>query len=142
MHSKTGSQKKKINNQVIKRKGRARAVARLERACPACTEPWVHPQHSRNALGGIGLPDLSLTAQHAWVPVHGTVPVGYEPGDSGVSYHGSCGYLRKGSLGLGLHSPPRHRGERMLPCRARPLPFCRQGLRPPPLTSALVLVLA
>lgn len=40
------------------------------------------------------------------------------------------------------HLPPRQIGERILPCLARPLPFCGQGFRPPPRTSALVLVLA
>jgi len=30
--------------------------------------------------------------------------------------------------------PPRQRGERFEPARARPVPFCFQGLRPPPLT--------
>src|SRR5205809_766170 len=36
--------------------------------------------------------------------------------------------------------PPAHSGERMLPARARPVPFCRQGFLPPPLTSPFVLV--
>lgn len=42
----------------------------------------------------------------------------------------------------GSHSPPRQRGERMLPCLARPLPFCAQGFLPPPRTSARVFTLA
>src|SRR5665811_1192345 len=36
--------------------------------------------------------------------------------------------------------PPTHCGERIDPCRARPRPFWRHGLRPPPRTSARVLV--
>src|SRR5437588_3734416 len=36
--------------------------------------------------------------------------------------------------------PPTHCGSRIDPCRARPVPFWRQGLRPPPRTSARVLV--
>src|SRR5213595_1707602 len=36
--------------------------------------------------------------------------------------------------------PPAHSGERMLPARARPVPFCRQGFLPPPLTNPFVLV--
>ena len=36
--------------------------------------------------------------------------------------------------------PPVHCGERFEPCRARPVPFWRQGLRPPPETSPRVLV--
>src|SRR5699024_8800651 len=48
-----------------------------------------------------------------------------------------------GSLQLQLRSvvapnttpPPSHCGERIDPCLARPVPFCRQGLRPPPRTS-------
>src|SRR5271165_3400074 len=38
--------------------------------------------------------------------------------------------------------PCRHKGERIEPTRARPVPFCRQSLRPAPLTSLLSLVLA
>src|SRR5699024_9509114 len=37
--------------------------------------------------------------------------------------------------------PPAHWGERTEPWRARPVPFWRQGLRPPPRTSPRVLVL-
>src|SRR6056297_349812 len=37
--------------------------------------------------------------------------------------------------------PPTHCGARIEPCRARPVPFWRHGLRPPPRTSARVLVL-
>src|SRR5690606_23575075 len=46
------------------------------------------------------------------------------------------------SRGLGPNTtpPPTQIGERMLPCRARPRPFCRHGLRPPPRTSPRVLV--
>src|SRR5439155_6529713 len=33
-------------------------------------------------------------------------------------------------------------GSRVLPCLARPVPFCRYGLAPPPRTVARVLVLA
>src|SRR5579862_6171752 len=36
--------------------------------------------------------------------------------------------------------PCRHIGERVEPARARPVPFCRHGLRPPPEMSPLVLV--
>jgi len=38
--------------------------------------------------------------------------------------------------------PPAQSGERMLPARARPVPFCRQGFLPPPLTNPFVLVAA
>ena len=37
--------------------------------------------------------------------------------------------------------PPAHCGDRMEPCRARPVPFWRQGFRPPPATSPRVFVL-
>src|SRR5690606_26064844 len=36
--------------------------------------------------------------------------------------------------------PPRHCGDRIEPWRARPVPFWRHGLRPPPLTCPRVLV--
>src|SRR6266576_1436753 len=36
--------------------------------------------------------------------------------------------------------PPRHCGERIEPWRARPVPFWRHGLAPPPETSPRVLV--
>ncbi|KAI2508658.1 hypothetical protein MHU86_5617 (chloroplast) [Fragilaria crotonensis] len=36
--------------------------------------------------------------------------------------------------------PPFHKGELFEPARARPVPFCFQGLRPPPRTSLRVLV--
>src|SRR6185437_16741547 len=36
--------------------------------------------------------------------------------------------------------PPRHCGARIEPCRARPVPFWRQGLLLPPETTARVLV--
>ncbi|CAG8642886.1 11245_t:CDS:1, partial [Ambispora gerdemannii] len=36
--------------------------------------------------------------------------------------------------------PPRKWGLRIEPERARPVPFCRQGLIPPPDTSPLFLV--
>lgn len=39
-------------------------------------------------------------------------------------------------------SPPLQRGDLMLPWRALPLPFCRQGFLPPPLTSDLTFVWA
>ena len=32
--------------------------------------------------------------------------------------------------------PPRHNGLLLVPARARPVPFCCQGLAPPPLTAA------
>ena len=50
--------------------------------------------------------------------------------------------LISNSLGFGPKEtpPPFQRGERLEPARARPVPFCFQGLRPPPLTSARVLV--
>lgn len=35
--------------------------------------------------------------------------------------------------------PPTQRGDRIDPARARPVPFCFQGLRPPPRTAALFL---
>src|SRR5690554_6403833 len=38
--------------------------------------------------------------------------------------------------------PPTQIGERLLPCRARPVPFWRQGLAPPPRTSLRTLALA
>src|SRR3954466_2399321 len=36
--------------------------------------------------------------------------------------------------------PPPHNGERIEPARARPVPFCRHGLAPPPRTWPRVLV--
>ena len=53
-----------------------------------------------------------------------------------------CAQNHPGPLPSLPRSPPRQIGERMLPCLERPLPFCGQGFRPPPFTSALVLVLA
>src|SRR5439155_8210939 len=38
--------------------------------------------------------------------------------------------------------PPGHSGEVFEPDRARPVPFCRQGLRPPPETSPRPFTLA
>src|SRR5207253_3064172 len=43
-------------------------------------------------------------------------------------------------LGPCATPPPRHWGERIEPCRARPVPFWRHGFAPPPRTSARVLV--
>ncbi len=43
-------------------------------------------------------------------------------------------------LGPRATPPPTHWGERVEPCRARPVPFCLNGLAPPPRTSARVLV--
>merc|ERR1719331_2114997 len=51
-------------------------------------------------------------------------------------------FLFAQSLGFGPKEtpPPAFRGERIEPWRARPVPFCLKGLRPPPRTSLLVLV--
>ena len=51
-------------------------------------------------------------------------------------------FLFAQSLGLGPKDtpPPTLRGDRMLPWRARPVPFCLKGLRPPPRTSLRVFV--
>ena len=38
-----------------------------------------------------------------------------------------------------MMAPPRQMGERLEPERARPVPFCFQGLTPPPETSARVI---
>ena len=43
-------------------------------------------------------------------------------------------------FGPKITPPPFHKGERLEPALARPVPFCFQGLRPPPLTSLLVFV--
>jgi hypothetical protein len=45
-------------------------------------------------------------------------------------------------LGLGPNTtpPPRQMGERIVPALARPVPFCRHGLAPPPRTMDRVLV--
>ena len=45
-------------------------------------------------------------------------------------------------IGFGpkITPPPFHNGELLEPARARPVPFCFQGLRPPPATSLRVLV--
>src|SRR3989338_106866 len=45
-------------------------------------------------------------------------------------------------VGPKVMPPPRHKGERIDPCRARPVPFCLQGFLPPPLTSLLSKVWA
>ena len=47
------------------------------------------------------------------------------------------------AAGLGPRAtpPPRQCGDRIEPCRARPVPFWRHGLAPPPATSARVRVL-
>ncbi len=45
-------------------------------------------------------------------------------------------------VGPKVTPPPFHKGERIEPCLARPVPFCRQGFLPPPLTSLLSLVSA
>src|SRR5512140_2398196 len=37
-------------------------------------------------------------------------------------------------------APPPQMGERLLPARARPVPFCFQGFLPPPRTSPRVFV--
>src|SRR3989344_4492787 len=43
-------------------------------------------------------------------------------------------------LGPKVTPPPFHKGDRMLPCLALPVPFCFQGFLPPPRTSARVNV--
>jgi 50S ribosomal protein L4 len=43
-------------------------------------------------------------------------------------------------FGPNITPPPFHNGELLEPALARPVPFCFQGLRPPPRTSLLVLV--
>lgn len=50
--------------------------------------------------------------------------------------------LTPGQNNSRCHPPPRHIGDLMLPWRALPLPFCRHGFLPPPLTSDLTFVLA
>jgi len=52
-------------------------------------------------------------------------------------------FILSQSLGFGpkMTPPPRHNGERIDPA-CTTCSFCRQGLRPPPLTSARVFVLA
>lgn len=46
------------------------------------------------------------------------------------------------TLGPKTTPPPGFRGVVLDPCRAFPVPFWAKGFLPPPLTSALVLVLA
>ena len=46
------------------------------------------------------------------------------------------------TLGPNTTPPPGFKGEVLDPCLALPVPFCAKGFRPPPLTSALVFVLA
>lgn len=46
------------------------------------------------------------------------------------------------TFGPNTTPPPGFSGVVLEPCLALPLPFCAKGFRPPPLTSALVLVLA
>src|SRR3989344_2335644 len=41
-------------------------------------------------------------------------------------------------VGPNVTPPPFHMGDRIEPCLALPVPFCRHGFLPPPLTSALV----
>jgi len=50
--------------------------------------------------------------------------------------------LRTVVFGLGpkITPPPFQSGERFDPARARPVPFCFQGLRPPPRTSLMFLL--
>ena len=43
-------------------------------------------------------------------------------------------------LGPKITPPPFHSGERFEPARARPVPFCCHGFRPPPRTSLRVFV--
>ena len=43
-------------------------------------------------------------------------------------------------FGPKITPPPFHKGERLEHARARPVPFCYQGLRPPPRTSLRVFV--
>src|SRR5437588_2880997 len=45
-------------------------------------------------------------------------------------------------MGPKVVPPPVHSGEREEPARARPVPFCRHGLPPPPETSPRVRVAA
>src|SRR3989344_6573009 len=45
-------------------------------------------------------------------------------------------------LGPCAFPPPTHNGERVEPCRARPVPFWRHGFLPPPRTSARVFACA
>jgi hypothetical protein len=41
-----------------------------------------------------------------------------------------------------MTAPPRQIGDRVLPARARPVPFCFQGFFPPPLTKWRVFAAA
>jgi hypothetical protein len=45
-------------------------------------------------------------------------------------------------VGPKMMPPPRHCAARVEPWRARPVPFCFHGLRPPPATSLRPLTLA
>lgn len=54
-----------------------------------------------------------------------------------ASFHGSVH-----TLGPNTTPPPGLSGVLLEPCRAFPVPFCAYGFLPPPLTSALVFVLA
>src|SRR6266542_4561626 len=52
-------------------------------------------------------------------------------------------FLKLRSLvGPNVTPPPFHNGERIEPCRARPVPFCCHGFLPPPRTSLLPLAWA
>jgi hypothetical protein len=48
--------------------------------------------------------------------------------------------IRFFGFGPKITPPPFHKGERFEPARARPVPFCFHGFRPPPLTSLRVFV--
>src|SRR6516164_661840 len=58
---------------------------------------------------------------------------------SNIFFGSAYSYVR--GFGPCTVPPWRHKGERIEPMRARPVPFCRQSLRPAPLTSLFSLVL-
>ena len=60
---------------------------------------------------------------------------------SRFTFFGSFFPMSRG-FGGKVTPPPRQCGTRVDPILARPVPFCRQGFRPPPLTSLRPFLLA
>ena len=119
-----------------------RAVGVSRRRRPSTTSTRAgQPELAQGGDGVLG-PRRRRSAQSstsATRPVGGPVATGRRAGPGGPSSSGVCWR----SCGAWARGPRRRRlidGERLEPWRARPVPFWRNGLAPPPRTSARVLV--
>ena len=114
------------HEQHARRRARPRCAGRARRA--RRSRPWcagrrsAHSSTTRTLLLGGAVRQRAERARGA-------------PSSSGSAAGSERGF------GPWATPPPRHCGARIEPWRARPVPFWRHGLAPPPATSARVLVL-